>query len=176
MAITKNMYLPWEYHSECSLEKNIVIAKKYIYIFKYKYKYINIYININIYTYMSNKYLYCPFLVCHLACYPKWCAHSNSWHAHSKCWDGFFHQNFKLYNIFDHLLSCQNHHSKCMFSPHISVNHVKITLFIRYSNFFFYGGWPNVILTLSPSLYIYIYIPRTQLTSIFEGQPSKRKP
>ena len=47
-----------------------------------------------------------------------------------------FSSNFKLYNIFDHLLSCQNHHSKCMFSPHISVNHVKITLFIRYSNFF----------------------------------------
>ena len=95
---------------------------------------------------------YCTQGVCH----SNWgCAHSNSWHAHSKCWDGFFHQNFKLYNIFDHLLSCQNHHSKCMFSPHISVNHVKITLFIRYSNFFFYGGWPNVILTFSPSLYIY---------------------
>ena len=68
------------------------------------------------------------------------CAHSNSWHAHSKCWGVFCHQKFKLYNIFDHLLSCQNHHSKCMFSPHISVKYVKITLFIRYSYFFFLRG------------------------------------
>ena len=64
----------------------------------------------------------------------------------------FFIKSSSYVTFFDNLLSCHNHHSKCMFSPHISVKYVKITLFIRYNYFFHPVGSPDVILTFSPSL------------------------